>query len=46
MNLVDNIDFHFSLSRREVDFIAQVADIVYAGIRSGVDFDNIEKAIV
>jgi hypothetical protein len=45
VNFVNDVDFIFPLRRGEVDFIAQVADIIHAIIRGGVYFDEIHETV-
>jgi len=45
MNFVDDVDFVSTLRGREVDLIAQVADIVHAVVGGGVDLDHIHEAV-
>ena len=44
VDFVDDIDFVAAFIRREVNFVAQVADVVYAGVGGGVNFDEVEEA--
>ena len=44
MDLIDNIDFVLPFARRKIYFVAQVADVIYASVRGGVNFDQIEEA--
>ena len=44
MDFVNNIDFKASLVGREIDLIAEVTDVFNAGVGSGIDLDQVEKA--
>jgi hypothetical protein len=44
MNFVYDVDFETAFAGGEVDFVAQVADVVYAGVGGGVYFDQVEEA--
>ena len=46
VNFIDDVDFVFPLRGREVDFVAQVADIVNGGVGGCVDFDEVKEAIL
>lgn len=41
MYLVDDVDFSSCDVGHEVGFFSQVADVVYSGVASGVDFDDV-----
>src|SRR5690606_37332758 len=43
MDFVDDIDLVLTLTRRKGDLVTQVAHIIDAGIRRGVDLDQVEK---
>ena len=44
VDLIDNIDFVLPFARRKIYFVAQVADVIYASVRGGVNFDQIGEA--
>ncbi len=45
MDFVDDVNFVFALRGGKIDFVAQVADIVHAGVRSRIDLDEIHEAV-
>ncbi len=44
VDFVDDVDFVAAVAGGEVDLVAQVADVVDAGIAGGVDLDQVEEA--
>ena len=46
VDFVDNVDLVFTLGRRKVDLIAQITDIIHAGVGGRVDLDEIQKTIL
>jgi hypothetical protein len=46
MDFVNDVDLVFTLRRREVDLVAQIADVVNGCVRCRVDFDEIQETIL
>ena len=46
MHFVDDVDFEAALIGREIDLVAQIANVIHAGIGGGIDFDQIEETAV
>jgi hypothetical protein len=44
MNFVDDVKLNACFTGAKADFIPQIADVVHAGIGSGVNFDQIQQA--
>ena len=43
MDFIDDVDLKLALGRRKIDFVAQVAHIIHAGVGCGVNLDQVEK---
>ena len=42
MNFVDDVDFILPFARGDDSLFAEFADVIYASVRGGVDFDDVE----
>ena len=43
MDFIDNIDSELTTKRRELDVLADLSDIVHAGVGCAVDLDDIHR---